>query len=360
MPLTSVLFKRNTQLQACAAEHPAHVTIGAVGEHVAKLQFALFAIDGLKIDRTELVAQRYGKSTAAAVLAYKTKRAIINRSYQKVADSIVGKMTIASLDKEMLVRERVPRSGSDCRPGGGSGAAPAVGTLSFAIGDAAVRGQLGVSPTAPKPVANKQLGGAARIVVLTASNTLMDAFPVEREIGRARDTLAEHGIQLAVERNLGRANVFNFNERVLINEFAAGDNVNELRKRAEDLFPAQPGILRIIICRLVASHFGDTVRDRRVGGQAFPPFALLNTELVDLSSATLIHEMIHCSKPGVVSHDPEKNSVFFEFGSQKPDPNPDNKTSDRTALRAEHAATIASSFFSVGGPKPPDPPKPKP
>ncbi len=48
---------------------------------------------------------RYGPRTAAAVLAYKTKRAIINRAYQQTPDSIVGKMTIERLDKDMLAIE---------------------------------------------------------------------------------------------------------------------------------------------------------------------------------------------------------------------------------------------------------------
>jgi hypothetical protein len=86
MPLTSDLFRGNLQLQACAREDAAHVLLGAAGEHVAKIQHALFEIDGLRIDRAELVSQRYGRSTAAAVLAYKKKRQIINRSYQTVAD----------------------------------------------------------------------------------------------------------------------------------------------------------------------------------------------------------------------------------------------------------------------------------
>ena len=84
MPLTSNLFKRNAQLRACASEHPAHVTIGAIGEHVAKIQFALVTIDRLSIDRTELVAQRYGKSTAAAVLAYKKKRGMAVRCRRRL------------------------------------------------------------------------------------------------------------------------------------------------------------------------------------------------------------------------------------------------------------------------------------
>jgi hypothetical protein len=43
---------------------------------------------------------------AAAVLAYKKKRNIINWSYQQQADNIVGKMTIAALDAEMWVKEK--------------------------------------------------------------------------------------------------------------------------------------------------------------------------------------------------------------------------------------------------------------
>ncbi len=47
MPLTSTLFSKNAKLQACALEHPAHITTGAVGEHVAKIQFALTTLDRL-------------------------------------------------------------------------------------------------------------------------------------------------------------------------------------------------------------------------------------------------------------------------------------------------------------------------
>src|SRR5262249_43606378 len=65
-------------------------------------------IDGLKIDPGELTARRYGPSTAAGVLAYKKKRKIVNRSYQSTEDDVVGKMTIASLDKEMADRQYVP------------------------------------------------------------------------------------------------------------------------------------------------------------------------------------------------------------------------------------------------------------
>jgi hypothetical protein len=51
----------------------------------------------------------YGKSTVKAVLAFKTKRRIVNSSYERQVDNIVGKMTIAALDKEMVRKEGEPR-----------------------------------------------------------------------------------------------------------------------------------------------------------------------------------------------------------------------------------------------------------
>ena len=71
-----------------------------------KIQMALILLDDLRIDSDELTAKRYGPSTAAAVLAFKKERNIINRSYQTQADDIVGKMTIAELDKEIAQWEQ--------------------------------------------------------------------------------------------------------------------------------------------------------------------------------------------------------------------------------------------------------------
>jgi hypothetical protein len=106
MSLKSQLFRGDPKLEAAAVSHPAHIVPGAVGEHVAKIQQALMALDGGVIDRGELTAKRYGPSTANVVLSYKNKRSIINRSYQAKADNIVGIMTISALDNEMLQREK--------------------------------------------------------------------------------------------------------------------------------------------------------------------------------------------------------------------------------------------------------------
>jgi hypothetical protein len=108
MPLASNLFSNNPRLEDCLVDHQAHVTVGSVGEHVRLIQIAVTYIDGGTIDAGELATQTYGESTAAAVLAYKKRRKIINPTYQTTEDNIVGKMTIASLDKEMFDREYTP------------------------------------------------------------------------------------------------------------------------------------------------------------------------------------------------------------------------------------------------------------
>jgi hypothetical protein len=105
MGLRSHRFAGDSKLEAAAISDPAHILRGAVGQHVAKIQHALIELDGAVIDPGELQRSQYGPSTANAVLNYKRKRNIINRSYQTQADDIVGKMTIAALDHEMLEHE---------------------------------------------------------------------------------------------------------------------------------------------------------------------------------------------------------------------------------------------------------------
>src|SRR5688572_8065414 len=97
MPLTSILFKNCRELQACAIDHAAHLVPGARGEPVARIQKALNLLDDANLDFDGV----YGPATAAAVLAYKTKRRIINAAYQTAPDNIVGVMTITTMDGEL-------------------------------------------------------------------------------------------------------------------------------------------------------------------------------------------------------------------------------------------------------------------
>jgi hypothetical protein len=104
MGLQSQLFHGDPKLEAAALSDPAHIVQGARGDHVRKIQLALIRLEGATIAPDGV----YGPATAAAVLAYKQKRDIVNRSYQTKADNIVGKMTMAALDKEMLEEELKP------------------------------------------------------------------------------------------------------------------------------------------------------------------------------------------------------------------------------------------------------------
>lgn len=106
MPLQSHLFKGDGALEDAANRDAAHIMRGARGPHVAKIQRALNILDdaGLVEDGV------YGSGTADAVLRFKRKRNIVNRAYQNAADDIVGRMTMAKLDEEMLARQIVPES----------------------------------------------------------------------------------------------------------------------------------------------------------------------------------------------------------------------------------------------------------
>jgi len=106
MGLQSKLFRGDPKLEAAAVSDPAHIMRGASGEHVRKIQQALISLDGADIKADGV----YGPITAAAVLAYKKKRGIINPAYQTQADDIVGKMTMASLDREIVKKESLPKA----------------------------------------------------------------------------------------------------------------------------------------------------------------------------------------------------------------------------------------------------------
>ncbi len=105
MPLVSHLFKDNQRLQRCLVDNSAHVTTGSQGVHVALIQYAVLRLEGGAIEGREISGKYYGPTTAAAVLAYKTHRRIINTAYQTSPDNIVGHMTIAALDAEMVLAE---------------------------------------------------------------------------------------------------------------------------------------------------------------------------------------------------------------------------------------------------------------
>jgi hypothetical protein len=162
MSLQSQLLRGDAKLEAAAVSDPAHILPGAVGGHVAKIQQVLIELDGAVIDPGELHDARYGPSTANAVLAYKQKRNIINRSYQTRPDNIVGKMTIASMDQEMRQREGPPSGYYVCTldsPCPQEVLSVCKLRLGFALATGGVRGSAG--PTAPPPATDPQVMQAA-------------------------------------------------------------------------------------------------------------------------------------------------------------------------------------------------------
>lgn len=104
MALQSQLFRGDGKLEAAGVSDAAHIVQGASGEHVRKIQLALIELDRAKIDPDGI----YGSATAAAVLEFKRRRNIINRNYQTQPDNIVGKLTIAALDREMAAEDNKP------------------------------------------------------------------------------------------------------------------------------------------------------------------------------------------------------------------------------------------------------------
>jgi hypothetical protein len=106
--LKSASFKGDRLLEAALNNDVSHIIPGAQGDHVLKLQSALeFLLPNppAGIAEAEMTARRYGPTTSAAVLRFKTENRIINFAYQTRPDNIVGKMTMKALDEAML---RVP------------------------------------------------------------------------------------------------------------------------------------------------------------------------------------------------------------------------------------------------------------
>ena len=66
MPLLSSMFRNDHRLQSCLTADASHLVPGSVGPHVARVQTALFVVDGLRVSRDDERNQQYGASTAAA------------------------------------------------------------------------------------------------------------------------------------------------------------------------------------------------------------------------------------------------------------------------------------------------------
>jgi hypothetical protein len=345
MALKSQLFRGQRLLEACSLNHASHITPGAIGDHVERIQRALGRLEIVRMDPVELQQSRYGQSTARAVLTYKTKRRIINSSYQSTADNIVGVMTINRMDQELVASERnLSRSHicAECKQ-------VSLGTVSALGSNANVRSLAPLAQVSggnARSLAPKQLGGIVRILVQQTSHSLGrgSVFPIRRHIEIVRDKLFEHGVALSVDILGGMPQTIKFSDHVVFD-----DDYVDLHKASQAARPNATKVLRVIICSLRNStHFGETHRNLIVNGVMVDRFVVLNTELSDKDDATLLHEMIHASKDVTPHpHDAENFSVFFRFGNEAGGGATDEGKIDRKILKPEHALTLSKSFFAT-------------
>ena len=323
MALVSRLFRGVPAFEACLQHDSAHIKKGTVGSHIPKIQKALLVLERVLVDANEVEAMHYGPSTAAAVLAYKKKRNIVNRSYQTQADNIVGKMTIQSLDREMFAAQGPIRP---CPCGD-----PVEGGSSSAIRGSANRvADTPVNLNARLKVSYQVAAGAGKTFAGTLKATAMRlAFETQ-----AAALLAPWGMTLQ-PTNLGSF-VFPFS----VDPNAPSD-VQKIREFAEKAATTEPKILRVIFCRFdnIAKEFGIS-GGPTFGGLGFQPFVLLNTLRLRLDAGTMMHEMIHTSHEALFSnqaHDKEAEFPKSIFCSQD----------GRTEIRKPHAIALSKAFFAT-------------
>jgi hypothetical protein len=111
MALQSDLFCGDAKLEAAANSDPCHITVGARGDHVCKIQEALNRLDNANVS----VDGAYGTETGDAVLVFKERRGIINPQYQKKPDNIVGRKTVTRMDDELKKQDEQGQDPYVCR-----------------------------------------------------------------------------------------------------------------------------------------------------------------------------------------------------------------------------------------------------
>jgi len=329
MPLVSSLLRDEPRLQSALVADTAHVVPGAQGRHVGLIQKVLLVLEKAKISEGELRASQYGPTTADAVLAYKRKRNIVNRAYQTTADNIVGKMTIAQMDNELVLLDLRGVSGRVVCTGGGQEPPP----RSAFVGSGQAAGLVG-APTPPKP--KKQRPAKLRIIV-QKTNRAKEFGDAEGLFGelykRARELLAPHGMDFATGATTPAfgPDVIDF-EKVIAGSAGSCGSVMESALRA---LGDRPDTLRVIFCPFSDSGDAFGVTDGGpVSPLTVPRFCLINVRKRRGDLGTLLHEMVHAARPEKVNPDTDLNSVYSEA---------DNRSA--IELPEKHAESIATSFF---------------
>jgi hypothetical protein len=326
MPLQSRLFRGVEELEACLVRDPAHILLGAQGDHVGKIQLALRLTDLARIVPGELADQSYGPATASAVLSYKQKRRIINFAYETKADNIVGKMTIATLDREMILWENTHRNFFTC----GDPVAPGqdIRPPVFAISS--------TPPGVTAPVADTPKFPAALDIMWQITEA-----GVARG-GKRHEALIDHALEILRPFGMSFFARGPFPDPVPLPDKSIIDprfqiDTLQLRNISEKRFPGSPKTLRVIVCPFDSSSsdsFGVTIGSP-FDGQTFRPFILINVNNFREDRRTFLHEMIHAAT-GLqeIDHDTDVTSVF-------------SVGHNRTVLSTKFAEALSKSFFAL-------------
>lgn len=332
MTLRSDLFKGDRALENCLVLDSAHILTGATGDHVHKIQMALLVLDNATIARAELVTKLYGQSTAAAVLAYKTKRRIINFSYQKQADNIVGRMTIDRLDREMLTREQRnlgrPSCGDEIRGGGNIEIQlrTPLNVSRFAITDSPsqiLRNQF------PRKVLSIHWQSTAHPAAAAASPTLFSLL-----VQKAIALLMPFNMQMSSNVN-ALSETIPHTGIVKVNHSSA----DVVRRVAEQLSRPNPNSIRVIVCPFPDGSDAFAFTSGKGFDSTFQPsvenYILVNANKRRDDRCTLIHEMVHAATNlGEDRHDPKDSASVFSVDS------------NRSILKPEHALALNKAFFA--------------
>ena len=327
MPLHSKLFRGDQALEACLVRDSAHLVQGTVGDHVGKVQKALLLLENARISTEEFLGKKYGKTTADAVLAYKTKRRIINFSYQNRPDNIVGKMTIAALDREVAISEGLGGGRPKCvdQPGGGAGS---VGNFSLRSSSFAVK-------PVRSPIEDQIIPKTLSIKWqrTSAADAARNESLFKSLVGRAGDLVSQFSMLISHNGDASSLTI-PYPHVVQVDHTDAFI----LRKAANKVSPAAANVLQVIVCPFPPGDpaFGFT------SGRGFDPsqatfsnYILINVNKARDDKGTLLHEMIHAATNlPESSHDSTKGSIF-------------SIDLNRTVLRPEHALAINRSFFAA-------------
>lgn len=325
MPLQSITLRGDARLQKCLISDPHHVTPGSRGEHVGLIQKCILVLEHGRIGPDELRTRTYGPSTAAAVLAYKRARQIINRTYQHQADNIVGRMTIARLDEEIAKVERASTHLDRCGQAGGSDRS--LTARSLPVG----------APAGPQPV-NLRRSLAVQLQRTDQLTVGAEMFATEL-LARARELLRPHGLNLIEVPGPGLVGPPVPWPDILVKTLFSPERF-AVRKAAISTAGGDPTVLRVILCPFDPI---DPIHGITDGGDLpdaaeknVPKFVLINILGKNPDRGTLLHEMIHASFRGKSPpHDADAHSIY-------------SVATSRDRLNNTDAKRLSETFFSRG------------